>query len=351
MNKLVAVIFLAGWAPITAWSQANYPKWPFSKSLDAAQAAAQTNKLLFEDSKLRLFEVTIRPGEQEKMNGHPYPSVIIRDAPAPDPSLVIDSRLDPKSPLNGQDARQGTAPQGMQFPTCEVMGPLAPHRVKNAGAFPIHFYRLEFKRLDGNDLPKHWREWYPWMLGPIPVVSNLDPRTLGPPYSKEWPYPIELDSVKAAPNNHKALYADAHVRLVEVTERPESQENLHGHPYYSVFINDSLGGPRPRSGGSGPPPMNSPLGIPGPYHKGENGDYALDPTGPQMRVGVPSGPPEGMLVPSCMAASPQPPHAHINGGETPGHFYRFEFVRLDGDAFKTQWRAWYPRETAASLDH
>jgi hypothetical protein len=36
-----------------------------------------------------------------------------------------------------------------------------------------------------------------------------------------------------------------------------------------------------------------------------------------------------MQAPSCSAATPQAPHAHINGGETPGHFYRVEFLRED----------------------
>jgi hypothetical protein len=343
MNRVMLSSVLAGLVLAeVAWGQAKYPEWPYPMAYDSVNAAPKNNKLLYEDNKLRLFEVTIRPGERERMNGQPYPSVYFHDAPLPDAAQVVDMPLDPNSALNGQGAGHGSAPQGIRYPTCETMAPLAPHQVTNNGSFPIHYYRLEFKRLDGADLAANWKTWYPWMLGPIPRVKNLDPTKLGSPFSKEWPYPIALDSVKAAPNNHKALYADAHIRLVEVTERPQSQENLHGHPYFSVFINDTAGELQTARGPQPPPPVtNPPLGTPGPYHKGEVGDYQLDPNATPMSRGETGGAPAGMLAPSCSAATPQAPHAHINGGDTPWHFYRLEFVRIDGDDFKTEWRQWY----------
>jgi hypothetical protein len=101
-----------------------------------------------------------------------------------------------------------------------------------------------------------------------------------------------------------------------------------------VFVNDVyFAGPPPAApqgtGGAaapaGGPPANSPLGKPGPYHKGEIGDYQLDPNAPPMVRGATGRAPAGMKSPSCSAATPQPPHAHIQGGEVPGHFYRVEF--------------------------
>lgn len=241
-------------AATTAWGQAKIPAWPYAMTYDSVKAAPQNHKLLYEDGKLRFIEVTIKPGEKEPMNGDPYPSVYLHDAPMPDPAQIVDTRLDPNSPLNGQGAGHGVAPPGEEFPTCDTLAPLAPHQVENHGTIPIHFYVLQFKRLDGADLGANWKTWYPWMVGPIPVVKNVDPTNLGPPFSKEWPYPIALDSVAAAPNNHKALYADGRVRVVEVTERPESQENLHGHPYRSVFINDTAPAAPPPSGAAAAPP-------------------------------------------------------------------------------------------------
>ncbi len=350
MNKIVRkAIVTSGLAAAAlntaAWGQAKYPAWPYPMSYDSVQAVPANNKLLFEDNKLRLFEVTIRPGEHEKMNGQPYPSVYFHDAPMPDPTQVVDEPLDKGSPLNGQGAGHGSSPPGATYLTCDTMGPLAPHEVTNNGSFPIHYYRLEFKRVDGADLAANWKIWYPWMVGPIPEVKNVDPST-GRPFSKEFPYPIALDPVSAAPNNHKALYTDAHVRLVEVTERPESQENLHGHPYFSIFINDVVFAAQPASAPQGLSPGSAqtptPLGKPGPYHKGETGDYQLDPKASPMQRGELGLPPAGMVALSCSAATPQAPHAHINGGEAPLHFYRFEYFRMDGDDIKTQWRQWYP---------
>lgn len=345
MNKAIVTSVLAvGVLNTAAWGQAKYPVWPYPMTYDSVKAVPVNNKLLYEDNKLRLVEVIIRPGERENMNGQPYPSVYFHDAPMPDASQVIDVPLDPSSALNGQGAGHGSSPPGANYLTCDTMAPLAPHEVTNKGSFPIHYYRLEFKRVDGADLGANWKVWYPWMVGPIPEVQNVDP-TLGKPFSKDFPYPIALDPVKAAPNNHKALYKDAHVRLVEVTERPASQENLHGHPYFSIFVNDTAQPPATGvSQGSPPsaPPTDTPLGKPGPYHKGEIGDYQLDPKAVPMQRGNPGLPPAGMLAPSCSPATPQAPHAHINGGEVPGHFYRFEYFRLDGDDIRTKWRQWYP---------
>jgi hypothetical protein len=310
-----------------AHGQAKYPEWNFPMKYDSVKAAPKNNKLLYEDNKLRFIEVTILPGEKEPMSGQPYPSVYMYDAPQPSDSQLVDTNLDPSSSLNGQGSGHGPAPDDQQFPTCDTMAPRAPHEVVNKGSIPAHYYVLEFKRLDGADLATHWKEWYPWMVGPIPPVTNLDPATQGAPFSKEWPYPISMDSVKAAPNNHKALYADEHTRLVEVTERPESQENLHGHPYRSIFINDTVPSLQPAPAAN--PNVKTPLGKPGPYHKGESGDYEWDPHPAPWLRGATGEPPAGMVAPSCRSAMPQTLHAHINGTEVPAHFYRVEFLQTD----------------------
>ena len=60
---------------------------------------------------------------------------------------------------NGAD----NPPPGFEFPSCATTGPRAPHAMKNIGATPLHCYRIEFKRLDGDGLKDNWRRWYPWM--------------------------------------------------------------------------------------------------------------------------------------------------------------------------------------------
>ena len=43
------------------------------------------------------------------------------------------------------------------------MGPQWPHAASTVNAFPSHFYRIQFKRMDGDALKTRWQEWYPWM--------------------------------------------------------------------------------------------------------------------------------------------------------------------------------------------
>ncbi len=142
--------------------------WPYAAALDSYKAAPNNNKLLYEDDHVRLIEVTIRPGETENMNGNPYPSVIAMD------SLPVD----PASPLLAKGAGMGAAPRTFDVPTCSTTGPVAPHAVHNTGAAPIHFYRIEFKRIDGDGLKTNWREWYPFIAKVTddykvhPYVSN-----------------------------------------------------------------------------------------------------------------------------------------------------------------------------------
>jgi len=136
-------------------------QWPYPIAYDSYKAAPNNYKLLYEDDHVRLIEVSVRPGETENMAGDPYPSVIANDDMAATTSE--DHPLDPNSPLTEKGAGHGPAPQGLEAPTCSTMGPLAPHAVHNTGTVPIHFYRIEFKRIDGDGLKTHWREWYPWM--------------------------------------------------------------------------------------------------------------------------------------------------------------------------------------------
>lgn len=135
--------------------------WPYPASLDSYKASPNTNRLLWEDGKMRLIEVLIRPGETEAMHGNPYPSVLAFDADSGvSPTVKF---MDAKSPLNGQ-GRVDSAILA-EFPTirCANEGPRAPYAITNTGKTPIHYYRIEFKRIDGDGLKTKWREWYPWM--------------------------------------------------------------------------------------------------------------------------------------------------------------------------------------------
>jgi len=140
-------------------------RWPYPIAYDSVQAAPNNYKLLFEDGKIRLLEVTIRPGETTPMHGHPYPTVLAYNGNSGDESLVTETKLDPNSPLNGQGGGHAGPPKlyNLTSPTCGTMAPQAPHKIHNGGTVPLHYYRLEYKRIDGDELAAKWKTWYPWM--------------------------------------------------------------------------------------------------------------------------------------------------------------------------------------------
>ncbi len=348
MQKLKAFLLigagalaLAAGVHAFAGQNAFAPDWPYPESMDEVHAAPNIHRVRYEDEHVRLVEVTILPGQTEPMHGHAFASVFARDAIRPE--KLSNKALDPNSPQNGQDEMVGPAPQGMTWPTCSTMGPQAPHAVTNNDTFPLHFYRLEFKRIDGDGIRTRWKEWYPWMLAPLKAAKDLDPK-VGAPFSKEFPYPIALDSYKAAPNNHQLRYEDSHIRFLEVTIRPGERENLHGHPYPSVFANDNAGvmpdvvyAPHRDAG------LGAGLKAGAPGTENIPSDIAYDPSSPMNGQNQGHGPPpKGRMWPVCSTMGPQAPHQAFDGRSFPAHFYRIEFKRIDGDGIKTHWKEWYP---------
>ena len=150
-------------------AQAGGPKmseqWPYPIAYDSIHAAPHNYRLLYEDEKLRLVEVMVRPGETTPMHGNPYPAVVAVNGSLGDPSLVTRTWLDPKSPLNGQGGGYAGPPKvhNLKSPSCSTMAPVSPHKIHNAGKAPLHYYRIEYKRIDGDQLPAKWKTWYPWM--------------------------------------------------------------------------------------------------------------------------------------------------------------------------------------------
>jgi hypothetical protein len=145
------------------------------------------------------------------------------------------------------------------------------------------------------------------------------PHTLNPgDWPGHYPFADETEAAVAAPEVHHVRYIDSHVRLVEVGYFPGVQGNMHGHPFPSVFAIDS---PVPKA-------TNTPL----------------DPA--RNMVSVLNAPLDGVNWPVCRAASPQLLHHETNQDTFPHHFYRLEFLRIDGDGLKDHWKAWYPWATS-----
>src|SRR5262249_39865600 len=229
-----------------------------------------------------------------------------------------DEHLDADGPFSGKGWGQGPAPAGLQFPRCTTAPPESPHKPMNNDAVPAHFYRIEFRRLDGDELQAHWKDWYPWMLRSPRLVPTGEKQ--GPKLSESWPYPAAYDSVVAAPNNYLLLFEDGHVRLLEATVRPGETTPMHGHPYPAVLAFNAT---VPTAVTQKQLDLKSPL----------NGQGAGQGPAPSVM---------GMKVPTCTTMATQAPRAIHNASVTPLHYYRIEFKRIDGEEFRTNWQKWYP---------
>ena len=121
--------------PTPKYDPNNPASWP--DSLDAVIAAPQNHKVVLENERVRVLEVTVRPGEKEPLHMHRWPSVMyvmaednIRDYDA-EGKLLYDSR---------------TAKTPNKFPQTVWMEPQAPHSVHNLSKKPVRLLRVELKQ-------------------------------------------------------------------------------------------------------------------------------------------------------------------------------------------------------------
>ena len=276
-------------------------------------------------------EVSNPPGLHVRMHGHPYASVFAHDSTTgpkdpnalPPPPAGVNALLDPESEYNNMGGNNAP-PAGMKWPTCNSSAPQAPHQGPyDSDLAPNHFYRIEILHQEGADFQTQWKEWYPEMLEPEKPMKDLAPGpALGPKFSEQWPYPIAYDSIQAAPNNYKLLFEDGKLRFIEVTIRPGETTPMHGHPYPTVFIYNSI---------SGDPSLVT--------------ETFLDPDSAINGQGAGHGGPPKRLdltVPLCATMAQQAPHKIHNSGTVPLHYYRLEYKRIDGDGLVANWRKWYP---------
>lgn len=131
------------------------------KRIDEDEAGSQAlryaragERKLYEDDVVRLFDVTLLPGHRNQGSVSRYPAILAFDTKRA--FAAADAVV-------GSGAGRSAPPDGLSMPRCMTIdaGTALP-RTGPPGA-PTHFYRLEFKRVEGNDLKDRWREWYPWM--------------------------------------------------------------------------------------------------------------------------------------------------------------------------------------------
>jgi hypothetical protein len=151
MKKLLAItipITVMAFVSGVVLSDQVKEQWPWPDSMDALTAAPKFHKSLFENDHIRLLEVTVNPGVEEQVHTHRYPSAVVMDAPVPirEESNVVEKTTTSLPPRNENIA--------WLTPQCALFESTPPHKLKNEGTYPIHFYRIEFKRLEGNDIMK-----------------------------------------------------------------------------------------------------------------------------------------------------------------------------------------------------
>jgi hypothetical protein len=107
----------------------------FPDAQDALIAAPRSHRVVLENDRVRVVEVSVAPGEREPMHTHRWPSVMYIDGPAP---LLY---------YNGSgalhfDGRDQPSPTG---PVTHWMPPEPLHAVENAGGTSFHAIRVELK--------------------------------------------------------------------------------------------------------------------------------------------------------------------------------------------------------------
>lgn len=136
-----------------------------------------------------------------------------------------------------------------------------------------------------------------------------------------------LDAVIAAPNNHKVLYEDDHVRILEVIVQPDETENMHHHPLTSVFVHDA---PMPK--------FRNNLADDGTVMEFER-NIRLISSKPELPLAISADlnclntqldDAINKGLPMLWVAPAQETHSVYNRDNFPMHFYRIEFKRIDG---------------------
>jgi hypothetical protein len=109
--------------------------WPWPEAMDALLAAPASHRVLLENDRVRVLEVTIEPGVREPEHTHQAASVMIVDEPARI-RYYAGGALQFESP-----ARAGP-PSGMRVRWLE---PESPHWVENIDQYRYHAIRIELR--------------------------------------------------------------------------------------------------------------------------------------------------------------------------------------------------------------
>jgi mannose-6-phosphate isomerase-like protein (cupin superfamily) len=109
--------------------------WP--AHLDAVKAAPNNHKVLLENERVRVLDVTVLPGERENLHAHCLPSVMY---------LMEEGAY---RDYDGQGRLVEEVKEALpdsKFPMTLWLEPQAPHAVHNLDAKPTRLIRIELKK-------------------------------------------------------------------------------------------------------------------------------------------------------------------------------------------------------------
>jgi hypothetical protein len=166
--------------------------------MDAVTAAPNNHRVLIENDRVRVLQVTTYPHQKENVHTHPWPSVVINPVECKNDwrysdgkgHVLFDSRAAKEQwPYEVVQWRSGAEP---------------PHTIENLGDSTCTFYRVELKSLT----------------------------TAG--HAGVWP--ASTDGPLAAPKNHKVIFENDYVRVLELFGAAHEKERPHVHPWPSVNL-------------------------------------------------------------------------------------------------------------------
>ncbi|MFD1871486.1 hypothetical protein [Hymenobacter bucti] len=128
---------LAAAATAPATTPAAGP-WPYPDSLDAVVAAPQFHRVLFENERVRVLEVTVPPHTREPLHTHRWPSVLYKEQTGR--GRYYDA--------TGALVHESTTPyrKGPDLVRARWQAPEAPHAVENTDEVADRFVRVELKQ-------------------------------------------------------------------------------------------------------------------------------------------------------------------------------------------------------------
>jgi hypothetical protein len=129
---LATALFLSvGWLDVPSRQACAWPA-----SLDAVSAAPGNHRVVLENDRVRVLDVTVQPGERENLHAHCRSSVMY---------LMYEGVYRDFGPEGELLSEVTESPPDDQFPMTLWLDPQGPHSVHNLDARPVRLIRVELK--------------------------------------------------------------------------------------------------------------------------------------------------------------------------------------------------------------